>query len=62
MCCPTSRLENTMAKTPPANQPKPMTKPDAARIQSGAAKKGDGGVPKGSFASRAQSVADKSKK
>lgn len=51
-----------MAKTPPANQPKPMTKPDAARIQSGAAKKGDGGVQKGSFASRAQKGADKPKK
>lgn len=39
---------------------KPMTKSDAARIQSGAARTNDGVVPKGSFAARAQSAADKS--
>ena len=37
----------------------PMTKEDASRIQSAEAKQHGGGVPKGSFASRAQSTADK---
>ena len=39
----------------------PMKKEDASRIQRATAKKpeNDGGVPKGSFASRAQSTADK---
>ena len=37
----------------------PMTKGDASRIQSAEAKQHGGGVPKGSFASRAQSTADK---
>jgi hypothetical protein len=36
-----------------------MTKADAARIQSATAKQNDGKVSKGSFASRAQSAADK---
>ncbi|MBC8237069.1 MAG: hypothetical protein H8E76_02450 [Helicobacteraceae bacterium] len=36
----------------------PMTKADAARIQSGTAKKG-GNTSKGSFQARAQSGADK---
>jgi hypothetical protein len=36
-----------------------MTPDAAARIQSAAARSGGGGVPKGSFASRAQSAADK---
>lgn len=41
-------------------QPKnPMTKEDAARIQGSQAKKHGGEVPKDSFASRAQSTADK---
>ena len=41
-------------------QPKnPMTKEDAARIQSSEAKQHGGGVPKGGFSSRAQSTADK---
>ena len=35
----------------------PMTLKAAARIQSATAKSGGGGVPKGSFAARAQSVA-----
>ena len=37
----------------------PMTKEDASRIQSAEAKQHGGGVEKGSFASRAQSTADK---
>lgn len=37
----------------------PMTKDAASRIQSSEAKDHGGGVPKGSFASRAQSTADK---
>ena len=37
----------------------PMTESDAARIQSGAAKKHGGGVPKGHFAGRAQRGAEK---
>ena len=37
----------------------PMTKGDAARIHSATAKDGDGTVSKDSFASRAQSAADK---
>lgn len=41
-------------------QPKnPMNKEAASRIQSSEAKQHGGGVPKGSFASRAQSTADK---
>lgn len=39
---------------------KPMTKAAAARIQSVTAKHNQGQVRKGSFASRAQSAADKS--
>lgn len=38
---------------------KPMTKSDAARIQSAEDKKFGGGAPKGHFKSRAQSAADK---
>ena len=37
----------------------PMTKEDASRIQRAEAKQHGGGVEKGSFASRAQSTADK---
>jgi hypothetical protein len=37
----------------------PMTKSAAARIQSGAAKSNGGGAPKGHFAGRAQSGAEK---
>lgn len=37
----------------------PMTPKAAARIQSSTASKNGGSVPKGSFASRAQSVATK---
>ena len=37
----------------------PMTKEAASRIQSAEAKQHGGGVPKGSFGSRAQSTADK---
>ena len=37
----------------------PMTQDAAARIQSSEAKQHGGGVPKGSFSSRAQSTADK---
>lgn len=37
----------------------PMTKEAAARIQSSTAQQNDGQVPKGSFAARAQSAADK---
>lgn len=37
----------------------PMTQEAAARIQSAEAKRGDGGVKKGSFAARAQSAAAK---
>ena len=37
----------------------PTTKEDASRIQSAEAKQHGGGVEKGSFASRAQSTADK---
>ena len=37
----------------------PMTQDAAARIQSHEAKEHGGGVPKGSFPSRAQSTADK---
>jgi len=44
-----------MAKTP-------MTPKAASRIQSATAKKNDGKVSKDSFASRAQSTADKNKK
>lgn len=36
----------------------PMTKDASSRIQSSEAKQHGGGVPKGSFASRAQSTAD----
>ena len=43
-------------QAPPKN---PMTKEDAARIQSAEAKKHGGGVPKGSFPARAQAAADK---
>ena len=39
-----------------------MTKTDAARIQSVTAKKEGGAVPKESFATRAQSAADKNAK
>ncbi|KPA15735.1 Seed maturation protein domain protein [Candidatus Magnetomorum sp. HK-1] len=39
---------------------KNMTKSDAARIQSSTAKNHGGNTPKNSFASRAQSAADKS--
>ena len=37
----------------------PMTKDAAARIQRAEAKEHGGGVPKGGFAARAQSTADK---
>ena len=37
----------------------PMTKEASSRIQSSEAKEHGGGVPKGSFSSRAQSTADK---
>ena len=37
----------------------PMTSDAASRIQASSAKAGDGGVEKGSFASRAQSAAAK---
>ncbi|WP_374063714.1 MULTISPECIES: hypothetical protein [Cupriavidus] len=43
------------AKT--AGKAKPMTQPDASRIQSATAKAMGGGVPKGSFATRAQRAA-----
>jgi hypothetical protein len=36
----------------------PMTQSDASRIQSATAKQSGGGVPAGSFSSRAQSTAD----
>ncbi|WP_170764600.1 hypothetical protein [Ruegeria lacuscaerulensis] len=39
-----------------------MTPKDAARIQRATAKKTGGGVPKGSFAAKAQSAAHKPKK
>lgn len=39
---------------------KPMTKADASRIQSATAKNHGGKIPKGSFAARAQAVADRS--
>jgi len=45
------------ANAPPKAPVKaPMTKSDAARIQSAAAKSNGGQVPKGSFASRASSA------
>ena len=40
----------------------PMTKRDAARIQSVTAKSNDGSVPKGHFTGRAQSAANKNGK
>ena len=40
----------------------PMTKQDAARIQSSEAKANDGRVRKGSFTTRAQSAADKNQR
>lgn len=40
----------------------PMTQDAASRIQSATAKKGNGQVPKGSFASKAQSIAEKNSK
>jgi len=40
----------------------PMTKSDAARIQSATAKSNDGSVPKGHFTGRAQSAANKNGK
>jgi hypothetical protein len=40
----------------------PMTKSDAARIQSVTAKSNDGSVPKGHFTGRAQSAANKNGK
>lgn len=40
--------------------PKPMSKAAAARIQSATAKSNGGIVPKGSFAARAQSAANRS--
>ena len=43
-------------QAPPKN---PMTKDAAARIQRNEAKEHGGGVPKGSFAARAQAAADK---
>lgn len=36
-----------------------MTEKDASRIQSSVAKQNGGGVPKGSFAARAQAAAEK---
>jgi Seed maturation protein len=42
-----------------AKAPTPMTTSDAARIQSAAARAGDGGVEKGSFPARAQAAAAK---
>lgn len=44
------------------SKPTKMTSKAAARIQSATAKKSGGGVPKGSFAAKAQSLAHKSKK
>jgi len=41
---------------------KPMTKEDAARIQSAEARKSGGAVKKGSFAARATSSASKNSK
>ena len=42
-----------------AEPKKPMTKEDAARIQSSNAKQNDGKVDKGTFPARAQAAADK---
>ncbi|NJM32591.1 MAG: hypothetical protein HC848_06710 [Limnobacter sp.] len=42
-----------------SNSKTPMTQDAAARIQSATARSGNGGVPKGSFAARAQAAAAK---
>ena len=54
-------LLNNVSQSSGGNaQPKiPMTQQDASRIQSSEAKQHGGGVPEGSFASRAESTADK---
>ncbi len=42
-----------------ANKSRPMTKEATSRIQSATARQNGGTVPKGSFAARAQSTADR---
>lgn len=53
-----------MSKSNPPPKPpqQPMSRQDAARIQSAEARQGDGGVKKGDFAARAQAAADRNKK
>lgn len=52
-CSGSSSLYHTTAIMP-SNPQNPMTRADAARIQSHTAKQNDGKVPAGSFAARAQ--------